>query len=60
MVLMENCKCFFKKEKNTVVLRAYFLLGGLHCPPGYKPGFIRVNYEPGLISVNFDSIVDQW
>ena len=48
-VYLENCKCFFKKERNTVILRAYFFWRGSPLPPGYGPGFI---------SVNFDNIAD--
>ena len=51
LILKENCTCFFNRDKNGVVLKAYFRREVLPCPPGYGPGFI---------SINFDSIVDQW
>ena len=40
---LENCKCFFKKEK--VVLRGYFFWGGLRRPPDFGSGYISVNFE---------------
>ena len=38
MVLLDNCKFFFKK--NTVALKAYFCWESFPLPLGYGPGFM--------------------
>ena len=43
-LLFKNCECFIQEK---VMLRVYFCLKVL---PGYKPGFISVNFYNFFIS----------